>query len=460
MVTLINSTTLLCPRGRNAAAPTMLLAAVLTLTSLMGVGVAGPAMAADSPPTAPPGPVLPPLAVTNSTAPTPTSSGVATALGPLARGSKGSSALVVVDPGARQGLVTRSGSTPLIPASTAKLATAAAALHVLGPTHRIPTVVRQAGDVITLVGGGDPSLRLRGKQGPGEAASLTMLARDTARALGSDASIALTYDDRAFRGPALGPGWSRAFPALGVVPPISALIVDGARVSPGATSRVADPARQAALAFARLLRAEGIDVTSIAEGRVGQDSVELARVESAPVSDLIAGMLTDSENGFAEALAHLVGGAALDKPTFAGGAEATSDALDELGITVDGLDLADGSGLSRSNRMTADTLAELLSKVATGSEPTLAPIAPGLAVAGLTGTLADRFSVPATRPGRGVVQAKTGTLTGVVALAGLVRTTGGRLLVFASIQNQVPSAASARLKADEIAATLAQCGCK
>ena len=109
-------------------------------------------------------------------------------------------------------------------------------------------------------------------------------------------------------------------------------------------------------------------------------------------------MLTESENNYAEALAHLTGGALLDKPTFAGGAAATEQALAELSVDTTGLDLADGSGLSGRNQVPVRVLAEVLGDVVRGTDPELAPIAPGLAVAGLTGTLADRFS---TRRPRG-----------------------------------------------------------
>jgi D-alanyl-D-alanine carboxypeptidase/D-alanyl-D-alanine-endopeptidase (penicillin-binding protein 4) len=236
--------------------------------------------------------------------------------------------------------------------------------------------------------------------------------------------------------------------------------VDGGRVSPAASARVADPARQAATVFAGLLRGQGLDVVSVARGEVSVSAAEVARVESPPVGAIVEDMLTDSENNYAEALAHLTGGALLGQPTFAGGAAATSQALAELGLTTTGLDLADGSGLSGRNRAPVRVLAELLTDVVRGSDPDLSPIAPGLAVAGLTGTLADRFSSAATRPGRGFVHAKTGTLTGVSSLAGTVLDREGRTLVFAMIANNVTSLAQARETMDVIASRLATCGCR
>jgi D-alanyl-D-alanine carboxypeptidase/D-alanyl-D-alanine-endopeptidase (penicillin-binding protein 4) len=428
----------------------------LTLALLLGTG-ATPATAASDPPPAPAPAVLAPIG--SATAPAPTAAGVRAAIGALVREGLGTGAAVVMDPVSGTVLMDRRGDRPLIPASTTKLATAAAALDVLGPRTRIPTTVRQDGDVLYLVGGGDPTLVRAGGRGPlaGGNASLRDLARSVAESV--TGPVELAYDASAFRGPRLGPGWPASFPALGVAAPVSALVVDSGRVSPGATARVADPARQAARVFAALLRDRGLEVTGVVEREAPEGAAEIARVESAPVADIVERMLTDSDNDYAEALAHLVGAASLGKPTFAGGAAATEAALADLGLDTAGVDLADGSGLSRGNRIPARLLADLLTSVVQGTDPDLAPIAPGLAVAGLTGTLADRYTSAATRPGRGFVHAKTGTLTGVTSLAGTVLDADGRVLVFALLANTVPSVAAMRERMDVIASRLATCGC-
>jgi serine-type D-Ala-D-Ala carboxypeptidase/endopeptidase (penicillin-binding protein 4) len=420
-----------------------------------------PASADSTPPPAPAPDVLAPIDPATSTAPAPTAAGVQAAIGGLARRGLYDGSIVVIDPAGGTVLYERRPDEPRIPASTTKLTTAAAALNVLGPQTRIPTIAYRDGSTLYLVGGGDPTLVRTGGGNAlaGGSASLRTLARAASTAFTRSDAVTLVYDDTAFRGPRLGPGWPSSFPAAGVAAPVTALVVDGGRVRPGSLSRVSDPAKQAATAFAGLLRGEGLIVSSVRAGRLGDAATEVARVESPPVADIVERMLTDSENNYAEALAHLVGGKALGKPTFAGGATATQQALTALGIDIAGVDLADGSGLSSRNRIPARVLAGILGDVVQGTDPDLAPIAPGLAVAGFTGTLADRFTTAASLAGRGFVHAKTGTLTGVSSLAGTVLDADGRILVFAMIANKVTSLATARETMDVIASRLATCGC-
>lgn len=435
-----------------------------TSLALLVVAASGlsPARASDSVPPAPAPVVLDPVGASGSTAPPPTADGIRDQIGTLARRGLYDGSILVIDPATETVLYSRAADQPRIPASTTKLATAAAALHVLGPQMRLPTIAYREGGTVYLVGGGDPTL-VRSKGGnplAGGRPSLRDLARSVAADFTAQTPITLVYDSSAFRGPSLGPGWPSSFPAAGVAAPVTALVVDGGRVSPGASSRVGDPAKQAATVFAGFLRGQGLDVVGVDKGRLSATATEVARVESAPVGDIVETMLTDSENNYAEALAHLTGGALLDKPTFAGGAAATEQALEELGIDTDGVDLADGSGLSGRNELPVRVLAEVLGDVVRGADPQLAPIAPGLAVAGFTGTLADRFATAATRPGRGFVHAKTGTLTGVSSLAGTVQDADGRILVFAMIANKVTSLEQARETMDLIASRLATCGCR
>ncbi len=437
--------------------PALLAAAV----GLALVPVGGTAHAADAPPPAPAPAVLAPIDPTASTAPAPTPAGVRAQIGPALSGRLAAASVLVVDPGTGTVLYARRADRPRIPASTTKILTAVAALSVLDPTERLPTSAYQDGRTVYLVGGGDPTLTRRGGGNPtaGGRASLQTLARKVAAATDPGAQVDVVYDASAFRGPRLGPGWSAGFPAAGVVAPVSALVVDSGRVGPGASARVADPARQAGQVFAQMLRAAGLRVGAVRAGTRPAGAAEVATVRSPPVADIVQRMLTESDNDYAEALAHLVGGRLLDRPTFAGGAAATEQALAGLGFAMTDVRLVDGSGLSERDRIPATTLVAVLADVARGGHPQSGTVAAGLPVAGLTGTLADRFTTAATRPGRGFVHAKTGTLTGVVALAGIVQDADGRVLVFAVLDNAVTSIPAARDGVDVVASRLAQCGC-
>ena len=83
----------------------------------------------------------------------------------------------------------------------------------------------------------------------------------------------------------------------------------------------------------------------------------------------------------------------------------------------------------------------------------------GLPVAAWSGTLADRYLTGRSRAGAGNVRAKTGTLTGVSALAGVVRDRGGRVLVFAFVADRTSSTPAAEAALDALAARLATCIC-
>jgi D-alanyl-D-alanine carboxypeptidase/D-alanyl-D-alanine-endopeptidase (penicillin-binding protein 4) len=128
----------------------------------------------------------------------------------------------------------------------------------------------------------------------------------------------------------------------------------------------------------------------------------------------------------------------------------------QLGLPTQGIALYDGSGLSRRDRVAAQTIGSILMLSAQGS---FAGIAPALAIAGFTGTLADRFTSARQADAAGFVRAKTGTLNDVVTLAGIVPDVDGRVLVFTVLANDVPSIAGARAIVDQLATRLRACGC-
>lgn len=419
-------------------------------------------------------------------APLPDAAGLAAALQPLlAQPALGPRVgVAVVDLASGRLVYGRSAEAASTPASTAKLFTAAAALDVLGADHQLVTrvVTGAAAGQIVLVGGGDPTLTTRRTTGPFRPATTAELARRTAAALTAQGTtrVTLGYDASLFAPPTASPQWPPAYVETGIVAPVTALAVDEGRTGPeteGTGPRSSDPPLAAARAFARALAAEGITVTgsptrakapaalssqSSAGPAVVPPGTLLGAVSSPPLTELVAHLLATSDNDLAEALAHHVALAAGRPADFAGGAEAVTAAVKDLGLSVVGLTLYDGSGLAPATRASPELVAEVLVRAAGADRPELRPVLTGLSVAGFDGTLEDRFTGPATSRAAGLVRAKTGTLRSVGTLAGSVQDADGRVLGFAFLADRVPAGAAleARAALDRMAAALAACGCR
>ena len=181
----------------------------------------------------------------------------------------------------------------------------------------------------------------------------------------------------------------------------------------------------------------------------------LASVSSPALSDLLGWMLSTSDNDLAEAVAHLVAHAAGQPADFPGGVTAVTQALGQLQVPTEQLRMFDGSGLSQQTQVQPQVLADVLVLAAAPAHAALRPLLTGLAVAGFTGSLLPpRFDAPGTAGAAGLVRAKTGTLTGVDAIAGTVRDSSGRLLVFVFVADRVPAAGTlgARAALDRLVA--------
>jgi D-alanyl-D-alanine carboxypeptidase/D-alanyl-D-alanine-endopeptidase (penicillin-binding protein 4) len=132
--------------------------------------------------------------------------------------------------------------------------------------------------------------------------------------------------------------------------------------------------------------------------------------------------------------------------------------LGRLGVDVAGDGLLDGSGLSPADRLSPALLAALLRVASSRQHPELHPLFAALPVGGYDGTLDDRYRAGPAAAAAGSVRAKTGTLTGVSCLAGVVQTAGGRPLAFAFLADRAPSVRDAEAALDAAAAALARLG--
>ena len=408
------------------------------------------------------GPARPVLAALSDEAPVPDADVLATRLTPLVTSPSlgGGATTQVVDVASGEVLFERDAQAPITPASAAKLLTAVAALTTLDPSDTLETTVVSGaapGEVV-LVGGGDPTLSRTAPSAtyPG-AATMADLATQVVAAMPAGTPVTrVVVDSSLYSGPLTAPGWGPGDAPSSYAAPVTATAVDGARVGPGSTARSGQPGLDAGAALADALGAPG---ATIVLGQAPPGARTLGSVQSAPVARLVEQALSLSDNVLAEALARQVAIARDEPVTFEGAATAVTDALAEAGLDVTGVTLADGSGLSRDDVVTAELLAAIIQGAADGSLGDAAGLLAGLPVAGYDGTLADRGDDdPATAPG--TIRAKTGTLMGVHALVGTAVTADGRLLAFAVVADEsTGSEAAAEGALDEFAAGLAACGC-
>ncbi len=334
------------------------------------------------------------------------------------------------------------GKERQIPASTMKVMTAATVLATLGEDHRFATRVVEGSDAsrIVLVGGGDPLLT---------GSELTSLAKRTARKLKGASVITVDVDDYLFPQPSDAQGW-----APGDRPTYAAAVRPLALLGSYSNDTVA----LAWSAFVQALRDRGIDARAGSRVLAAKDARRITIIRPNTVREAVDVMLRVSENNVAEVLFRQVALARGYPATWSGSSAAAMEVLRELGLATWRLRLVDGSGLSGRNRLTAESLTEVLD-IALG-DPRLDALIDGLPVAGRSGTLINRFAGPPASCARGEVAAKTGSLTGVSTLAGVTQGSDGQWRSFAIMVNRRPSSypsTSTSLAIDTVAAIVEGC---
>ncbi|KRE56467.1 D-alanyl-D-alanine carboxypeptidase/D-alanyl-D-alanine-endopeptidase [Phycicoccus sp. Soil748] len=415
-----------------------------------------------------------PLAPASAGAPIPSAKGVAAALAAVLRQpSLGPSPGVLVrDAFTGQVLLQRGVDREHVPASTLKLLTALAVDTTLDPAATMPTTVVQgatAGQIV-LVAGGDTMLAPgKGRAGAVEGrAGLADLAGQVASALQASGTttITLRLDLSHARGPRYAPTWLPADVAAGYTGGVSMLGLAGERAVPGHPAP-RDPEASTAAAFVAALAKQGITARLTPErtwsAPVAAGALELGRVESAPIGDVLALALDESDNALTEGLARQAAVKAGGAATFASAVALVEKVAAAHGVDLAGSTIKDTSGLSPGQLVSPRVLSDVLQLGADGSVPAMQETVAGLPVAGLTGTLHDRFTTTLTRPAAGIARAKTGTLTGASAMAGTVIDADGRVLSYVVQADRIPAGVgtlAARATLDRFVAALATCGCR
>jgi D-alanyl-D-alanine carboxypeptidase/D-alanyl-D-alanine-endopeptidase (penicillin-binding protein 4) len=399
----------------------------------------------------------------------------------------GTVAVAVHDDRGQVVLENDAATTPLLPASTLKLVTSAAALTALGPEHRFTTHVLAAGRVdddgtlrgdLLLVGGGDPVLSspdYRSWVYPARPATrleeLAMrvrtagIRRVTGRVIGVDA---------VFDPPATAAGWKDVYFSDFDARRIHALTVDasldvdvavpepedGSEPDPDAEEELtllqsADPRVQAAEMLTVLLGERGVAVAGApGASAVTRSGAEVAEIASPELAVLLRHTVETSDNHLADTLFRDVGRAVLADADWHAADSAVERVLLDAGVTSwAGVEMADGSGLSRDDRVTAAFLAGLDATMAASEHAVVWDDL--MAVAGVEGTLRRRL---VGTIGAGRFRAKTGTLDDVAAVAGSVVGPEGRRYHLAVVANDVTGGERSRVRQlmDELVLVLAE----
>ena len=361
-------------------------------------------------------------------------------------------ALIVMDAASGAVLASHKEKASQLPASNMKLVTAVTALTALGADTKFVTRVRAGAtpNEVILQGGGDALLST------GELKDLAaQTAKQLATVLPAGQPVVVHVDDTLFAPPTDGPGWT-----AGYVPSVVASVSALARIN----DYKRNPTELAAKAFADALTASGFAATVGAPLKANDAAATLAQSSGHTVAQAVARMLSVSENNIAEVLFRHVALATGQPPTWEGGREAAQQVLNRLGLNTTGQVFADGSGLSRADRLSPVFLASLVRYVrVTNPTPYALMFADGaMPLSGQTGTLAamyGRYTTKQSKCAAGAIRAKTGTLFDTIGLSGIAQSASGER-IFAILVNNRPqkfTELATRQAVDGLAATITGC---
>lgn len=335
----------------------------------------------------------------------------------------------VIDAHTGDVLLNESGDSAHVPASTTKILTAVAAHYHLDENATLSTGTSLDGQNLYLWGEGDILVGVEPSDGDiNGRASLTTLAASTADALKAEniTSVTLYWAQQPFDGPSRLDAWV-AQNVDGSEGHVAAYAIDSGLLS-STDSFSPTPEVVVADEFAALLRERGISVEAGSAQERSAAAREIARVRSAPLGEQIRFMMAHSDNTLADQLCRLSAQKAGKESSYSGSAQMISEVVRALGLSTEGLTLDDCSGLSSGNRIPPKLLADVLYRTSTSDRADLRDVQRDLPWAAAQGTMSRRtFDGTAV----GNVQGKTGSLMRVSTLAGSVRTSTGRELIYA-----------------------------
>lgn len=339
----------------------------------------------------------------------------------------------IADPSGRL-LADVNGTRSRVPASNQKLVSTAFALDRLGPEFRLNTQLWRLGDgTLRLTGQGDPDLALPHLQ---RFAQLALRSGGSTGAAGTVVRLQVAEEPKQAWWPQ---GWNYADRAYAYGAPITRLAITSNAIDDAVTN----PISRLQTLLKRTAAQQGGDIQLSlvpAEQPLPADAVLLHEEPSTSMEGLLSLANTESHNFTAEVLLRS-GAGTWDLPE---AVRRETVWLSQQGLPMQGVRIADGSGLDRTNRLTSRFLTALLLRM--DQHPYGRSYVSSMAIAGRRGTLRNLYN-GTTLDGR--VYAKTGTLTGVRSISGLLVTEAGPRY-FSAISNggSTPNATIGRILRD------------
>lgn len=336
--------------------------------------------------------------------------------------------LMVYDLTADSAIYARNERQLMRPASTMKMVTAITALDKLGGSYQFKTELCHTGTIqdrtltgnLYCVGGFDPQF------GRDDMRAFA----DCVKSLGVDTIRGNLYADKSMKDlDVLGEGWCWDD--------------DNPVLSPLVYRRKDHFMTE----FEKALRDAGIQVEAFSSvARCPAGAIRICE-RAHGIDQILLPMMKKSDNLYAEALFYQL--APHDDGRTATAKEASAavrQLINKVGLNPSRYKIADGSGLSLYDYVSAELLVRLL-KYGYRHQNVYSHLLPSLPIAGVDGTLSKRMRGAYTR---GKVWAKTGTVTGVSSLAGYCEASNGHLLCFAIINQGVMHGRNGRVFQDRV----------
>lgn len=378
--------------------------------------------------------------------------------------------LLIVDVKSGDTLYSRNAGKLFMPASNQKIITSAVALTQLGPDYRYRTVIAKRGEVrdsvlrgdVIVIGRGDPTIsdRIQGSASKAMAAIADSIrARGIRRVTG-----AIRQGGNAFPDSIYGYGWEWDDISGESGAPVDELLYNEGMVQRAAKIEGRDTVISIATrnpgyvyvgALYSALTQRGVAVDGLVNLTADSltapyDTVYV--VTSPPLREILKHFMKPSQNQIGEALLKTIGLERTGTGSADAGAAVVTSQLREWGVDSTGVVVYDGSGLSRHDLVSPETIVKIL--LAMQKDTAFNAFYESFPIAGVDGTIRNRMKGTAAENN---LRGKTGTIEFVRSLSGYVDSGDGALLVFSFLSNHftTPVAEISRVQ-DAVGALLAE----